>query len=177
MEILKIVPYLENGSLQTENKHNFDPLRVEKSVFASSGTFANDKVPCPKMAILKISQYRKNKLNFDSFGVESEYMCNFANNLCASSSLLCQNWHADLEFACKFCFLVSKGVASNILHGHVSSLVALIKIMSGYWAHIAFPTFRILSGIFRADSREGVYNGLFQNPYFRESVCKRHFKT
>ena len=33
-------------------------------------------------------------------------MCNFVNNLCASFSLLCQNWHADLEFACKFCFLV-----------------------------------------------------------------------
>ncbi len=37
-----------------------------------------------------------------------EGICNFANS--ASFSLLCQNWHADLEFACKFCFLVSFSV-------------------------------------------------------------------
>ena len=42
-------------------------------------------------------------------------MCNFVNNLYASLSLLYQNWHADLEFTCKFCFLVLRlGLARGL---------------------------------------------------------------
>ncbi len=33
-------------------------------------------------------------------------MCNFATSV-LSSLFYAKNWHADLEFACKFCFLVS----------------------------------------------------------------------
>ncbi len=36
------------------------------------------------------------------------YMWNITNNLCATFSLLkYQIWHADLEFACQFCFLIT----------------------------------------------------------------------
>ncbi len=35
-----------------------------------------------------------------------EHMCNFANNLYTSFSLLYPNWHADVDLACKNCFLV-----------------------------------------------------------------------
>ena len=34
------------------------------------------------------------------------HMCSFVNIVYASFSLLYQNWHADLDFDCKFCFLV-----------------------------------------------------------------------
>ncbi len=57
----------------------------------------------------------------------TEGMCNFANNLCASFSLLCQNWHADLEFACKFCFLVSMGRA------HFSQPTFLTHLSMDLW--------------------------------------------
>ena len=72
-----------------------------KRVCATSGTFANSQVSCPNMDVFKSVRISETKLNFDL------YMCNFANNLYASFSLLYQNWHADLECVWKFCFLVT----------------------------------------------------------------------
>ncbi len=48
---------------------------------------------------------------------EWECTCNFGDSLCYAFSPLYQNWHADLEFACKFSFLVSDCVQVTQYYG------------------------------------------------------------
>ncbi len=48
MEILKIGPYLENGSAYSKNKLNFDPWGGKRVYVQLPVTFTNDQVSCPK---------------------------------------------------------------------------------------------------------------------------------
>ncbi len=57
------------------------------------------------VCISETTARRAKKAQFRTPWVERECLCNFANNPCASFSVLYQNWRADLEFACKFCVL------------------------------------------------------------------------
>ncbi len=65
----------------------------------------------PKYGNLKYTQYLGNhclqsKKSSISTHFAIQHMCNFANILYASFSLLYQTWHVNLEFACTFCLLV-----------------------------------------------------------------------
>ncbi len=85
-----------------------------KSVCAASGMFADGQVSSQiwqfwrEAHISEIIIRRAKIMSFQSPEVERGYMQLREQPLCASFPLLCQNGHADLEFACKFCFPVYK---------------------------------------------------------------------